>query len=214
MAASDLTLPATVATELGGGVQSSDPRLPRLIAVASNAILQHLNRKQLHYAAGFEESLAGYGTPRLLLSLTPVLSVTEVLLDGTEVDPASYSIEDADAGILRHSNCWAWTGVNRGGLPPQTDRAAGSERPAYALTYTGGYVTPAQAAGGGPARSLPYDLEEACIQAVVALYRGNGRDPEVASEALGAYSVSYRGQVGGIVPDKMLPLLARYVRPV
>lgn len=224
MAASDLTLPATVATELGGDVVSGDARLPRLISVASGAILRHLGRPQLHYSAAYAESLPGHGRPRLVLGLTPVLDVASVVVDGVTLSADDYELEDADAGLLFRLAGWPWTGVYRGGLPPQLDRDAGSERAAIVVTYEGGWVSPAQAATvgwAGPARSLPYDLEEACVQTVVGLYRRGGLDPNVASEALGDYSVSYRAPnaivgvgvgVGGIIPDSAVVMLAPYRR--
>lgn len=220
MAASDLTLPATVATELGGDVVAGDARLPRLIAAASGAILRHLGRPQLHYTAAFEERLPGHGRPRLVLGLTPVLEVTSVVIDGVTLAAADYEIEDADAGLLFRLAGWPWTGVFRGGLPPQLDRDAGSERAAIVATYEGGWVTPAQAtseAWAGPVRSLPYDLEEACVQTVVGLYRRGGLDPSIASEALGDYSVSFRSPnlaagAGGVIPESALALLAPYRR--
>lgn len=219
MAASDLTLPATVAAELAGGVTSADSRLPRLIAAASAAILRHLNRPQLHYSAAYEETLAGHGRHRLVLGLCPVLDVTSVTIDGSTISADSYELEDAEAGLLYRSARWPWTGYTRGGLPPQTDRDAGSEEACITVTYEGGYVTPAQAAEvgwAGPARSLPYDLEEACVQAVVNLYRRGGDAAGIASESLGAYSVSYRipDGAGGLLPDSVLAQLARYVRPL
>lgn len=206
MADSDLTLPATVATELAGGVSLSDPRLPRLISVASAAIARHLDR-QLHYVASITEKVKGFGRPRLILDVTPIVSVASVTLDdGTVV--TDYVRENDLAGLLYRRAGWPDTGLSRGGLPPANDGAPGTQEPSITVVYAGGWVTPAQSG----TRTLPYEIEEACVQAVVGLYRGNGRDPEVASESLGAYSVSYRGQAGGILPDKVLPLLAAYRR--
>lgn len=216
MAASDLTLPATVATELG--VSAGDERLPRLVAVASAAILRHLNRRQLHYAEAYVETLAGHGRPRLVLGLTPVLDVASVTVDGATLEATGYEVEDAEAGLLYRDGGWPWTGALRGGLPPQNDRGAGSEKAVIAVTYEGGYVTPAQATSAGwagPARSLPYDLEEAAVQTAVQLYRRGGQQGDIAAESLGDYSVSYRAvSLGGVIPDAVLPLLARYVRPL
>lgn len=214
MADSDLTLAATVATELG--VASNDARLPRLIAAASAAICGYLDRKRLHYAAAYEEAVAGYGTQRLLLSLTPIVDVDSVEYAGATLDASTYSVEDAEAGILFRESLWPWTGRLRGGLPPQGDRDAGSEAATIKATYDGGWVTPAQAATqgwAGPARSLPYDIEEACVQTVAGLYRRGGADPLIQSESLGDYSVSYRGiGAGGIIPDHVLSILDRYKR--
>lgn len=211
MADSDLTLPATVALELGGTVDQA--RLTRLISAASAAIARNLNRPRMHYGAAISEKVAGYGRERLVLGVAPVISLTSVTLeDGTVLDPSDYELEDSDAGLLYRGSGWPWTGVLRPGLLPN-ELVAGSERPSITVVYSGGWVTPAQA--GSLTRTLPYDIEEAAVQTVVALYRKAGADPTVASESLGDYSVSYRGTMspGGIIPEAVLAQLATYRRP-
>lgn len=213
MADSDLTLPATVATELAGGVLSSDARLPRLIAVASAAIASYLDRGQLHYSAAITEKVKAFGRPRLVLDVTPIVAITSITLDdGTVVASTDYTIENARAGFLYRRAGWASTGLVRGGLPPGNDPAPGTEESSITVVYGGGWVCPAQSG----TRNLPYDIEEAALQTAVALYRGNGRDPSVSSEALGDYSVSYRGEVNpaGIIPPNVIAMLDKYRRPL
>lgn len=209
MAISDLTLPATAAEALG--VEPSDPRLPRLIAVASEVIRRYLDRPQLHYGAVIVERLRGYAEQvRLRLGVLPVVSVTTVVLpDGTSLAASEYTIEDPAGGVLYRSVGWPYTGLVRAGLLYDSP-AVGTEAQSIVATYAGGWVTPAQVG----TRTLPYDLEEACIQVVSALYRSMGKDPLVASESLGDYSVSYRGQMplGGMVPDAVLAQLDGYRR--
>lgn len=216
---SDLTLAATVATELG--VDASSPRLPRLVSAASEACRRFMRRPSVHYRPALSEVVASRGTQRLVLGLTPVLSVTSVTLeDGTVVDAADYLVEDADAGLLYRRAGWAFTGVVRAGLL-YSDQLPGSAMPSITVLYVGGWVTPAQAtsvAWAGPARSLPFDVEEAAVQTAVTMYHRGGQDTGVASEGLGDYSVSYRApNVVGVVnplPDSAQALLASYVRPL
>jgi hypothetical protein len=212
VAESDLTLPATVALELGIG--AGDPRLPRLISVASSAIARHLNRR-LHYGATITEGLKGFGRNRLALDVCPIVAITSITLsDGSLVPPSSYSIENAEAGLVYASIGWPSTGLSRGGLPPQNDLAAGSEAPLIGVVYSGGWVCPAQSG----TRNLPPELEECAIQTVISLYRGNGKDPSVAAEGLGDYSVTYRapelGQGAGLIPDAVIATLAKFARPL
>lgn len=214
MNASDLTLASTVALELG--VEATDARLPRLVAVASAAVARYLNRAQLHYQAGRVDKVPGFGRVRLVLDLAPVLSIASIVLpDSSTVDPAEYSIENAEAGLLYRSVGWPQTGLVRAGLL-YADRDSGTEASIIVATYTGGWVTPAQAADptwSGPARSLPYDLEEAVVQTAAQLHRKGGQDGTIASETLGAYSVSYRlpnSISAGIIPDAVVPILNRY----
>jgi hypothetical protein len=217
MADSDLTLAATAAEALG--VSAADPKLPRLIGASSEAIAGYLRRPRLHYGAAIVERLAGYvGQVRLWLGVTPVLSVASVSLpDGTVLGSGDFTLED-EAALCRSAG-WPYTGGIRAGLLYDMP-AVGTEEKSIVATYAGGWVTPAQAASGvwaGPSRSLPYELEEACIQTVAHLYRKQGTDPTVASESLGDYSVSYRLPsnlvgVGGILPDAVLLQLDRYRR--
>lgn len=210
MAASDLTLPATAAEALG--VDASDSKLPRLIAVASSAIRKYLDRPQLHYGAAIVERLRGYTEQvRLRLGVLPVVSVASVVLpDGTSLSPSEYTIEDPDGGVLYRSVGWPYTGLVRAGLLYDLP-AVGTEAQSIVATYAGGWVTPAQCG----TRTLPFELEEACLHTVSSLYRRQGIDTLIASESLGDYSVSFRGPsagLGGLVPDGVLAQLDSFRR--
>lgn len=217
MALTDLTLPITLAEELGVGV--GDTRLKRVIAAASAAIRQYCDR-DFHYQAGkVELATPRLLSPRLVLSLTPVLAVTSVTLEGGQVvDPSEVVIENGDAGIIRRDAGWPWSGLARGGIMPN-EPLAGSERPSITVTYTGGWVTPAQADSQGWSallpRTLPEDLEQACIELAVALYRRGPNDPAVQSESLGSYSVTYRAQgPTDFLPPTVKGLLGSYKRAI
>lgn len=207
---SDLTTLDVAAGALG--VSAADPKLPRLIGAASEAIRRYIGRPQLHYSASIVEKLPGYaGQVRLYLGAVPLISVASVVLpDGTSLVPTDdYVVEDLATAALYRRVGWPFTGVDEGGV-------LYAEEKAIVVTYAGGWVTPAQ----GGTRTLPYDLEHACILAVVSAYRSEPRDSSIASEALGDYSVSYRlpnsiigvGVGGGLLPDAVLPLLATYRR--
>jgi hypothetical protein len=216
MADSDLTLAATAAEALG--VSPSDAKLPRIIGAASEAIASYIGRR-LHYAAANAERLAGYvNQVRLYLGVTPVLSVAQVVLpDGSVLTEAGDDFTLEDAATLYRAAGWPFTGLVRAGLLYDMP-AVGTEKRGIVATYAGGWVTPAQAASGGwagPARSLPFELEEACLQTVAALYAKQGADQTVASESLGAYSVSYRlPSAVGNIPDVVKATLDRYRRLV
>lgn len=212
MADADLTTVAVVADVLG--VSASDARLPRLIGAASDAIRAHLGRPQLHYSAAFVERLPGQlEQVRLWLGLPVVTSVASVVLpDGSTLSASEYSLEES--AYLYRAAGWPYTGLVRAGLLYDA-AAVGTERPSIVVTYAGGWVTPAQSG----TRTLPYDLEEAAVQTVVAMYRRMGTDPTIASESLGDYSVTYKNPnaivgVGGLLPDAVLAQLDRYRRLV
>jgi hypothetical protein len=213
---SDLTLPATAAEALG--VDASDAKIPRYIGVASEAIRRYLDRPQLHYSAAVVERLAGYvGQVRLRLGVLPVLTVASVVLpDGTSLTGTEYALEDSESGALYRSVGWPYTGLVRSGLLYDAP-AVGTEGRTIVATYAGGWVTPAQASVVLP-RTLPFDLEDACVQTVKALYR-RPDDPNITAESLGDYSVSYRSNntiigvgVGGLIPDTVIAQLQLYRR--
>lgn len=202
MADSDLTTLATAADVLG--VSVADAKLPRLIAAASESIRRYLDRPQLHYGATIVEKLAGYqGQVRLHLGTIPLISVASVVLpDATSlVQDTDYTIESLSEGVLYREEGWPFTGVSVGGVLT-------GEALTIVATYAGGWVTPAQSG----TRTLPYDIEEVCLQAVAAMYRRQGADPLVASESLGDYSVSFREVVDGLVPSGVLSQLSAYRR--
>ncbi|WP_461409984.1 head-tail connector protein [Georgenia sp.] len=192
-------------------MSAADAKLPRLIGAASESIRRYINRPQLHYAAAFVERLPGYlQQVRLRLGLLPILSVASVVLpDGTSLAANEYVREDDDAGVLYRSVGWPWTGLVRAGALYDSP-AVGTEAKTIVVTYAGGWVTPAMAG----TRTLPFDLEEACLQAVSAMYRRQGIDQLVASESLGDYSVSFREvpPLEGLVPASVLAQLSGYRR--
>ena len=202
---SDLTTLDSAAGALG--VSAADPKLPRLIGAASEAIRRYIGRPQLHYSASIVEKLPGYaGQVRLYLGAVPLISVASVVLpDGTTLVPTDdYVVEDLATAALYRRVGWPFTGVDEGGV-------LYAEEKAIVVTYAGGWVTPAQAG----TRTLPYDLEHACILAVVSAYRSEPRDASIASESLGDYSVSFARPSpsgGGVLPDAALALLNTYRR--
>jgi hypothetical protein len=153
-----------------------------------------------------EEKLAGYGTPYLTVSRTPLVSVSKVEYNGSEVASSLYEIHDASAGELFHtSGVWYWTAgyIDDIGGGPQP----GTERKLYTVTHTAGYIMP-----GNANRDLPADLEQACLETVEWLYHSSGGDPTVESVKLLSYTVKYRsGTRKGEDEESTLPPFVRAV---
>jgi hypothetical protein len=199
LSANALTTVAELEGELGVYPGSATALLERLIGAASDAIDAWCGHSLAR--AGVTETFVGNGRARLLLPRTPLSSVSTVTVDGVTLAAADYSIQNAASGYL----------VRALGEWP-----LGAQ---IAVTYTGGYATPAQVPGTYPTRSLPFQVEQACLMTCVSLYRARGRDPQLSSEALGDYTAAYRGAnaaigtgAGGIIPDAALPLLAPFRR--
>lgn len=213
MADADLTTPQVLAPELG--VDVGEPRLQGLITRASRLIRTHLGR-QLHYQAGIVEKVRGRGGVRLMLQVTPIVSMTSLVLDdgSSLVLDADYTLDDAEAGLLYRASGWPHTGVVQPGLLWDFP-VVGSEKASIVATYSGGWVCPAQSG----TRTLPDDIEHACIETCASLWRSAGMDRNVASESLGNSAVGYfgvntaigRGE-GGLLPDVVVQTLAPYRR--
>ncbi len=209
-----LTTLATVLDELGltsdSGTQ--DARVERYIHTASQAIEKWCGRN--FCKATVTETMAAPDTQRLYIARTPLVSVTSVTFYDTVISADDYEIDNADAGsIFRRTG---WMGDDLAAMGIAGDALRGTKRAnAVSVVYVGGYVTPAQ----GGTRTLPYDLEMACVLTAVSLYRSKGADRRIASETVGDASVSYGGVntaigrgAGGIIPDEAAAILEKYRR--
>lgn len=189
--APSLTTLETVKSDLGLAVTTYDDVLTYLIKVASDAIANRCNRN-FTYSAAWVENVPSYGQTRLVVTHTPVLSVTGISYRDSDVlSTTDVVIADAGKGWLTSQHGWMTAHSLVSNVTGGT-AYAGGELNAYRITYAGGYVTPQQAADAVGARTLPYDLEHACVMAVGSLYRGRGQDRRISSEGLLSYNVSYR----------------------
>lgn len=176
LAANALTLLETAKTELGLSGTASDAVVERLINGASEAIERYC-RRSFARATVTSERVKGYAGPRLLLERTPIVSVTSIIINGSTIDAAGYYIEKAEAGVLYRPAGWEWTAQTQVGSIIQ-EPSPGTEEGLYLVTYVGGYQTPAQ----GGTRTLPYDLEQACLECVTNFYRGRGKHQALETE--------------------------------
>lgn len=165
-----------------------------LIEEASALFAAELGRK-LHYAADTTANLPGYGGQYLrLYDHVPLISVSSISYDGDTVDSSDYQIvDDGDdhVGLIRAIDSrWKWTAEGTSDITG--DPLPGTERRFYAVTYTGGFVTPQQAADDESlTRNLPFDIERAVIDMVVSLHRNDGRDGRVKSKRVSRGAVEY-----------------------
>lgn len=219
LAANALTTVETLCAELGIDVPASGSAalkdLERRIAVASSAIEGWCRRS--FGLASRTEKVPGYGTDVLRVAVSPVVSIASVTLDGETQEASLYTCagDDAALGFIRAvSGPWEDTARwQRGGAP---ELMAGTEAPAYSVTYSAGYVLPKDGTDGTPA-TLPPEVEEACLLACVNAYANKGRNRSIASESLGGASVSYAAPGADLDAASGLPLasvalLARYRR--
>jgi hypothetical protein len=142
---SRLTSVAAVQAELG--ISSDASLLGDLVDRASAAIVSYCNR--VFARATYVETLPGFGDLQLQLARTPIVSVSTVTDQNSQVY-TDYSIEDREKGWLYRRLGWSWSvqafpGLSAGGsfmdfgtpMPRQ-------EEPHYSVSYIAGYVLPSQ----------------------------------------------------------------------
>ena len=216
LATNALSTLATVASDLGITTPgTSDDLLKRLINSASQAIEQYCQRS-FYRDTAITEKVAGFGTEMLMVSRTPINALTSVALDGATV--SDVTIEDANAGLLMLRGGFQHTIELMGGRI-NTEAQPDTERKAYTVVYDGGWYTPKQYDDDNDnTRALPYDVEEACIEFVRALYYLKQRDPAVASQKLLSWAGAYQspnyttqGQAAHI-PPWVRTMIDSYVR--
>ena len=203
-----LTDYATVKARLRLGNDNDQALIEQLINEAS-AALEHFTFRSLTYAPVVTEVLPLKGGPYLLLSRTPVVSIASITIDELGlIDPSEYVIDNALAGIVYRDRNWPWSAQLRPDLNFQRDQQPGTEKKNTTVVYAGGYVTGPQATAQLP-RTLPSDLERACVITVVSYYREATRDPNIKQETVGKASRTY---VGVDLPEQAQELASRYVR--
>jgi hypothetical protein len=209
LAANALTTLATAQGEVSGLSTAGTAVGERLIAVASDAIEHYCARKFAKLSR-----TERYRPPRgtlLVVNVRPVDSSVDVTatLDGVAL--GDIVVDDPDAGVLYLAGGWggasyelAYPGSVSGHPIP------GSARRVLAVTYTAGFVLPKDESAGPPAvvRTLPQDIEQACIDTVASLFRRRGIDQAAAAFDTGNELIG-RG-VGGVLPGPVRAMLAPF----
>lgn len=175
--------------------------------------------------AAYRETVAGYGSRRLMLARTPVRAVTRVYT-GTDTGTATQVLTsefrlDREAGFLDRDLGWEW----RVPLAPkpfafglEDAPLAGQEEETYLVEYVAGYTRDGIDTGSAlwstekgttsTGRTLPQDIEDAVIAKVANVQSGSD---DVKSRSVGDLSVTYRGDDMGLV-DRAFASLDAYRR--
>jgi len=210
----DLCLASDVASDLG---VSSDDRVQRAVSAASQAIANHCART-FERASGLVEYPESSGRPFLILKRAPIVSITSIVEANGTVDSSNYESvgANADTGLVLRKN-GVWCSTQRADSFAVSDQIAGSygQSDKIVATYTGGFVTPGQNALDSvtyPSVTLPYVVQEAAIQTACGLLRLRGVDPNVKSEAIGDWSISFFDSKTAeqVIPAYARALLAPY----
>ena len=189
----DMTLLATVKTELGISGTADDAWLALVIQEESAAAVAYCDREFARETVvesfRLEAELREVGG--LYLSRVPVASITSVVEDGVTLTSVDYELAAADGRLYRLDgagarSCWAHAKI--------------------VVTYAGGYVM---------LTTLPQDLERAVRTMVKGRWYARQRDPLVKGASLdGVMSEQY--WVGGVgengTPAEVAAVLDRYRR--
>jgi hypothetical protein len=191
---------ADVKVELGIEDNTKDSLLNRIIGEASAAIVEFLGVHELGRAT-YTETVAGFGGNTLMLSRTPVVSVSQILHNGSPV--TDHSIEDSEAGLLWRDAGWVWTAAVGWELADYVK--PNSEAPKFSVTYIAGYILPDDTGA-----NLPLVYQRACIDTVKAWYSGLTSDPNVKSVSIDDLTVQYDERAA--TAELPLPVSARLGR--
>ena len=130
-------------------------------------------------AADYSEKYSGSGNTNLVLSHYPIIEVTTVKVDDSEID--NYEILKASAGILYKEDIWE----RRAYIEPLNMSPKGSSNQALLnidIDYSAGYET------------IPQDIQDIAVQEVIRKYDQTWRKGEVKSWSLGEASKSFSNE--------------------
>lgn len=189
----DMTLLATVKTELGITVSTDDAWLALVIQEESAAACSYCNREFARETVieSFRLETEDRCVTGLYLSRVPVASITSVVEDGVTLTAADYELAAADGRLYRLDGAGA--------------RSAWATAK-IVVTYAGGYIM---------LTTLPQDLERAVRTMVKHRWYARQRDPLVKAASLdGVMSEQYWvGDVTGDgAPAEVTAVLDRYRR--
>ena len=148
--------------------------------------------------------------PWMVLERTPILSITQVALNGSTISSTTYTIEDPDAGLVFRETGWTRTQLYDFGI---TRTPTAHTRKDWSFTYVGGYVTPCMSSTEG-VRTLPFDVERACIDLCKWRFNQKGDfNPAVKRQRTADASEEYFGSMddgGTFMPPSVKTILDRY----
>lgn len=177
----NLTTLASVLQYLGLESGEDDALLSSLIVAASRMIERMTGR--IFAKQGYLEKLPPTDNKILVVTHTPIVSISSVSYNDAEISSDEYSIYSAEVGMLYRDASWGSPEAVRAGIQPFPTDAV---EKLWSIQYVAGYVLP-----GDPDRDLPEDIELACLMLVRDLYYSRRKVSSVQSEKIGDYSVTY-----------------------
>ena len=197
-ASRELVTLGAVRDELNVRDDSQDSILTDLIADASRVIEEYCERTFAKQT--YVETLQGTGGVNLVVSVLPIVSVSEITKSEVVVDSDTYTIQEPELGEIYSENGWEWyggwtRGINLHPLP-------GTGKYTFQVTYVAGYNLPNDVSA-----DLPYQIIRAAMITVKDWFQNKARNVSVKSmQTAGAtfvYDVSH-------IPAPALRLLSKW----
>ncbi len=207
-----LTTVEAVRCELNVSDTDVDDQIEGFIQQASDMITRECDRTFAQTEV--KEGLGTVGNPELFLSLTPLGAITLVEHKGTAV--TDYTISDNEIGLLFRETGWFTSEM--GWAASMNGHPSGYKKEDWFFTYTGGYILPNWdnlGAWSGGDRTLPHDLERACIEISKTIYNQAlstpGIDGNIKRYRIGEVDISWDRE-GGLVSNNAQNIINFYKR--
>jgi len=154
------------------------------------------------------EKLPAKGGLKIVLERVPIVTIHDVKFNGSTVSSTSYSIDNADAGILFRDIGWTTTQL----FTHDITRIPLSEgRRHWEFDYTAGYITPGLLSTAGDP-NLPADIERACLDLTKMNYLRKEDDPGIQSQRTGDASETRFGTAQSGFPPAITEILREWTR--
>lgn len=200
-----LTSLMAVKRELETSTELDDDKvLWEMIHQASDFIVNYTEREFAQET--ITETIPSNGSPMLLTSRTPIRSISFIELDGSSVSSTAYEIDDADAGIIWKEDGFDNTRITSNFI---NEYPTNYGRRNWKVKYTAGYVLPDTVG----TRTLPYDIERACIDIVKAWFLDRKANTNLRYQKVGdAAEAHFENHEAGGLPPRTLNILNRWRR--
>jgi len=161
---------------------SKDKLIERNINSVSSMVSKYCNRNFI--ADIYTEYYKGSGRQKLVLNQYPINAITSIKVESAALTAGTdYVTSDQtylDQGIIFKNTGWVWYGYLTGLVGELTAPVDNIE-----VVYSAGYTLSPESS-----RTLPYDLEDACISMVASLY-GEQQDSTVGLKHLSQGKLTY-----------------------
>lgn len=161
----------------------------------------------------YQESIAGYGSQRLMTSRTPLASIQRMFDDTSTGDATEYCstdrrIENADAGFIELTNVrtFAWDAIDLGQVHFSPLPSAANRR--WLVVYEAGWQLECSSTANDwltttTGQTLPGDVEHAILMKAAELYQGSAAGVE--SMQVGPLRMNWSSEASDPVIDILSP---------